>query len=270
MNKKTIVAALALTLSLGVATSVYATSGDSASTLEKGNKVKILSQKGFGMKDFKGKEKHGGIHNVLTEKFGITEKEIMDSLKSGTTLKALIEAKGISFDEVKNEMIKQESEKIDGAVTNGKITSEKAKEIKANLEERISNMLEKKEVMKKKNSDIKHMVNIDTILKEKFGLTDEELSQNRKSEKSMKDLLESKGINLNNVKAAIVEAQSLAIDEAVSKGEIAKDKGEEIKAKAKEKIEAMTFDKTMMKKEFKGERFKGKEKSSTNENEVVQ
>lgn len=89
---------------------------------------------------------HGDKNGMFNEKSGLmrnlelTTKDIDDARKSGKTIFDLAkEKKNMAPDQVKTSLIKEKTERIDKAVSEGKISKEKADEMKAKIKERIQN-----------------------------------------------------------------------------------------------------------------------------------
>jgi ribosomal protein S20 len=79
-----------------------------------------------------------------------------------------------------------------------------------------------------------------TILKDKLGLTDEEITTARNSGKTIYDLALEKGISQEEIKSALLEEKAKAIDAAVTKGTITKEEGDALKANLSTNIENCT------------------------------
>lgn len=79
-----------------------------------------------------------------------------------------------------------------------------------------------------------------TILKDKLGLTDEEISTARNSGKTIYDLALEKGVSQEEIKSALLEEKAKAIDAAVTKGTITKEEGDALKANLSTNIENCT------------------------------
>lgn len=75
---------------------------------------------------------------------------------------------------------------------------------------------------------------INNVLKNKFGLSDTDISNARNSGKSMYELAKEKGIPDEQLKSAMIEEKTKAIDEAVKNGSVSKEDGDSLKAKIKE------------------------------------
>ncbi|MBI6875553.1 hypothetical protein [Clostridium aciditolerans] len=72
------------------------------------------------------------------------------------------------------------------------------------------------------------------ILKNKFGISDSDISNARNSGKTMYDIARDKGITEDQFKSAMVEERTKAVDEAVKNASITKEQGENIKSNIKE------------------------------------
>lgn len=78
------------------------------------------------------------------------------------------------------------------------------------------------------------------VLKDKLGLTDEEITAARNSGKTLYDLALEKGLTAEDLQAAMLEEKTKAIDSAVASGTITKEEGDALKANLKTNIENCT------------------------------
>ncbi|WXJ81839.1 hypothetical protein MHLNE_11920 [Moorella humiferrea] len=90
--------------------------------------------------DFAGfrKPPHGWGFNFSTEIAGIlgtTPEELRQELKSGKTLEQIVTGKGLTLDQLKEQLINNVKSKLDEAVNNGKLTKEKADMFLKHLEQ---------------------------------------------------------------------------------------------------------------------------------------
>ena len=77
---------------------------------------------------------------------------------------------------------------------------------------------------------------VSSVLKDKLGMTDKEITDGLNSGKTMYDLAKDKGMTIDEFKTALVEEKSKSIDEAVSKGTITKAQGDSLKENIKNNI----------------------------------
>jgi polyhydroxyalkanoate synthesis regulator phasin len=82
-----------------------------------------------------------GLVQIVAEEVGQSPREVMEALRGGSTLAEIIAANGGSIEEVTAAAVEQAAEKINEAVENGRITQERADTILANLETRITSLL---------------------------------------------------------------------------------------------------------------------------------
>lgn len=127
MKGKKLLAALALTLAVGVSATVYA-EATTNSTNQRLGLGRITSMRGY---DY--------ASSVLKNKLGMTDKEITDGLNSGKTIYGLAKDKGMTIDEFRKALIEEKSKYIDEAVSKGTITKEQGVSLKENIKNNISN-----------------------------------------------------------------------------------------------------------------------------------
>lgn len=75
-----------------------------------------------------------------------------------------------------------------------------------------------------------------SVLKDKLGMTDKEITDGLNVGKTMYDLAKDKGMTADEFKAALIEAKTKSIDKAVSNGTITKEQGDSIKENIKNNI----------------------------------
>ncbi|MHC1684452.1 MAG: hypothetical protein AB6733_16070 [Clostridiaceae bacterium] len=83
---------------------------------------------------------------------------------------------------------------------------------------------------------------VEDVLKNKLGMTDSEIAEARNSGKTMYEIAKEKGLSEEDFKAALLEERYKTIDDAVEKGTITKEKGEEYKTQIKNNIDNCTLD----------------------------
>jgi len=74
---------------------------------------------------------------------------------------------------------------------------------------------------------------VTSVLKNKLGLTDKEITDGLTSGKTVYDLAKAKGMTEEQFQAALLEEKSKALDAAVTKGTITKEQGDTLKATLK-------------------------------------
>ncbi|WP_297418397.1 hypothetical protein [Clostridium sp.] len=79
---------------------------------------------------------------------------------------------------------------------------------------------------------------VESVLKNKLGMTDGEISAGFNSGKTMYDLAKEKGMTEDEFKAALLEERNKAIDEAVANGKITKEDGDSMKEALQNNMDA--------------------------------
>lgn len=92
-----------------------------------------------------GQDGRGGnvqeILQIVVEQTGLTLQEVRDQLQAGSTLNDIITANGGDTQSVIDAVITAATERLNQAVTNGRITQERADEVLATLEETVTNFV---------------------------------------------------------------------------------------------------------------------------------
>lgn len=132
MKRKNVVLTLAITLVVGLGTTVYAATNNNGSN----NIVRNCVGAGIGkITGFRGNDI---ISNILKDK-GVTDSQITDSLNSGKTLHDIAEEKGITDEELRNSIVDEKTKIIDDAVAKGTITKEQGDAAKERIKENSVN-----------------------------------------------------------------------------------------------------------------------------------
>lgn len=163
----------------------------------------------------------------LAEEYtGLTLAEMRDALQNGQTLADLITANGQSVDAFIAAVMENVNARIDTAVENGPITAERAEELKATAQERITAWV---------NGEPGPLA---ALLEEYTGLELPELREAHQNGHTLADLITANGQSVDDFIAAVMEPVSARIDMAVENGRITAERAEELKALALERITA--------------------------------
>ena len=142
MNRKTIIATAALgaTLALGavgIGTAVIpniagAQTTASTQAADAGSVVKGHPKlRAFARQEFK----------LAADTIGVPAKDLRDAVKGGQTIAEVAQAHDVSADTVVNAVVGDIDAKLDKAVTDGKITQERADKIKDRAPERVTKLV---------------------------------------------------------------------------------------------------------------------------------
>ncbi|WP_405081657.1 hypothetical protein ACI48J_03330 [Paenibacillus chitinolyticus] len=149
-------------------------------------------------KDRKSFGQFGGPGSYLKDAatvLGLEEKALITELKAGKSLVQLAEAKGISQADLVKKLVEASTKEIDAKVTEGKIDSTKAAELKANLQTRIEKAVTVTGMQNFKGG--KHGREGGFVDPEKLaailGITKDELKTQQEAGKTVAEIAEAKG-----------------------------------------------------------------------------
>jgi hypothetical protein len=83
----------------------------------------------------------GASLDVAAEALGITEDELHDALRDGQTIAEVASAQGVEVQAVIDALVAEATTRIDAAVADGDLTEEEATERKADLEGRVTDLV---------------------------------------------------------------------------------------------------------------------------------
>ena len=123
--------------------------GDGRMTEEQGEELKERIDSGdtpplfggFGHRGGLGHPGHFRDFDAASTYLGLTESELHEELEDGRTLAEIAEAEGKSVDGLVDAMVAAAEERIDDAVADGRLTEERASDLKQDLEERITDLV---------------------------------------------------------------------------------------------------------------------------------
>jgi hypothetical protein len=161
----------------------------------------------------------------LAEEYtGLTIAEMREALQSGQSLADLINANGQSIDNFIAAVLENVNARIDTAVEHGRITAERAEEMKAQAQARVTAWV---------NGEPGPLA---ALLHEYTGLEMPELREAHQDGQTLADLITANGQSVDAFIAALMEPVSARIDQALENGRITAERAEALKAQALERI----------------------------------
>ncbi len=236
--------AVTAVLSIG-SLGVYAATPSQTATVQDTKKVDWFGQhKGWFNKDHKlgafAKGQGFGLENntELLSLLNVDADTLKQELKAGKSLADIAKEKGVAEDDVIALLTKQEETRLADAVKNGKLTQEKADEIKAKLADRIKQIVErtKPEGFKgpghgfglENNTELLSLLNVDA----------DTLKQELKAGKSLADIAKEKGVAEDDVIALLTKQEETRLADAVKNGKLTQDQANSKKEKFEELVKA--------------------------------
>lgn len=135
----------------------------------------------------------GGVLNTVAQILNVTPQELLKDLRQGQSIAQVAQSKGVAEQQVIDAIVKDLSASIDKRVQDGKLSQEKADQLKAGLPDRVKQMVEhqgpwKKEGRSFRGASLKDVASI-------LGMSQQDLVNQLKSGKSIVEVAQSKGIS---------------------------------------------------------------------------
>lgn len=182
--------------------------------------------------------KHKGGGEAIAQILGMDAQSLGQELKSGKTLAQIAADKGIDTDTLKQKLQSNLNDRLDKAVANGKLTAEKAEQIKTQeadkLDKKINEPWTGQKEKGKHGFDNKGMAQ---TLQSVLGLDAAQLKEQFKSGKSLAQIATDKGISQDDLKAKLQAAMEAHIDQAVKDQKLTADQAAQMKSKLPEKMD---------------------------------
>ena len=178
-----------------------------------------------------------GIEAIM-EILDVEKGDIISTFASGGTLADLAEENGSSGEALVNELVAMVGERLDEAVANGVISEERAAEILANAEEKITNFVfsTHQPPGKRHNPGTRLQgVLFQTVL-DFLDVSKGDVVSNFATGGTLADLAEENGSSGDALVDALVAVVAERVDEAVANGAIDEARAAEILANAEERI----------------------------------
>ncbi|MDS0526914.1 hypothetical protein NNC19_14575 [Clostridium sp. SHJSY1] len=139
MKGKKLILGLAITLTMGLGITAYASNDSNNAT--QSNSTTVSSHQKAGLKRATGMRGYDFTESILKNKLGMTDEEISNGLNSEKTVYDLAKDKGMSESDFKAAVLEEKNKAIDKAATDGTITKEEGDSIKETLKNNAENCI---------------------------------------------------------------------------------------------------------------------------------
>lgn len=175
---------------------------------------------------------HDGFKDSkLPELLNISAEQLKDEMKDGKTLVAIAKEHDVSEDQLKDFMVKEMTARIDKGVEEGRIPAEKAEQMKARMDQRVSDMINGKRPM--------HHGFRDSKLPALLNISHEELKKEMKDGKTLVTIAKEHDVSEQQLKDFIVKEMTERINKGVEEGRITTDRAEKMKANLDNRVSDM-------------------------------
>ncbi|MCD1257968.1 hypothetical protein B5M42_003810 [Paenibacillus athensensis] len=219
--KKLIVSSIALSLVLGGGTLYTARATAHAQAEASGQQTTGAVQTKADEKAHKGHGKRWPIIDEAASVIGVDKTALEASLKSGKSIVEAAAEKGVSEADLTAKLTAFRSGKIDEAVKAGKLTADKAAEMKQRLGEHLKFVLNDKQLLDKieRRGHGRHQgLRPDSgKLAKALGISKDELHKSLRSGQSLADIAAAKGMSREQLVATIKEQLTPSIEKMIDR-----------------------------------------------------
>ncbi|MCL6576956.1 hypothetical protein [Kyrpidia sp.] len=155
----------------------------------------------------------GGVLSTAAQVLGVTPQQLAQNLRSGQSIAQVAQSKGVSEQQVIDAVVQKISASIDQKVQSGKLSQDKAAQMKANLSARVKNIVEHAGSLEEKGHSFARggIADAASIL----GMTPQDLLAQLKTGKSIADVAQSKGTSEAQLIDALMNKEKDALTKFV-------------------------------------------------------
>ncbi len=179
---------------------------------------------------------HHADLGVAAEALGMTEDELRAALDEDTSIADVATEQGVDLQTVIDAMVADATARIDEKVAAGDLEADRAAEIKDNLVERITLLVNHEGRFGGPGRGPGGPHPALDVVAEALGMTEDELRAALDEDTSIADVATEQGVDLQTVIDAMVADATARIDEKVAAGDLDADRAAEIKANLVERI----------------------------------
>ncbi len=180
---------------------------------------------------------------IITEETGLTAQEIFQQVRDGATLAEVIEANGGSVDNVTQALITQAETRVEESVAEGRITQERADEILANLETRISEALNSQFELRGRGEQLRerfeNSLRGDALatISDVTGLDLREIRQLLADGATLAEVIESNGGDVAAVSADLIAQATERVNQLLADGTITQELADDFLAELETRVD---------------------------------
>jgi ribosomal protein S20 len=173
--------------------------------------------------------------DAAAQALGVSIDDLRSKLEGGATIAQVAQQQGVDVQTVINAMVSDATAHIDQAVQEGRLTADQASERKANLQDRITRLVNEG---KPKGEGRGHGPKLDAAAKA-LGVSTDELRQQLQGGKTIAQVAQDRNVDKQKVIDAMVKDAEEHLDQAVKDGKLTADQASQRKARLPERITSL-------------------------------
>jgi hypothetical protein len=182
------------------------------------------------------------VMDIVTEATGLTQAELVQQMRDGATLSEIITANGGDVEAIKAEVTTLITERIETAVTEGRISQERADEMLVNLPDRISHAFDEVHSFEGRPFNRGERGVFGALIQSvetATGLTGQEIAQQVLAGSTLSEIITANGGDVEAIKVEAMALATEAVNERLANGQIlTQEEADAILVQAEEQIDA--------------------------------
>jgi alkylated DNA nucleotide flippase Atl1 len=176
---------------------------------------------------------HGPKLDAAAEALNLSVEDLREQLRDGRTLAQVAQQQNVDVQRVIDAMVAAATERIDEEVQEGDLTAEEANERKANLEERITRLVN--EGPQRGGPGHRRGPKLEAAA-EALNLSVEDLREQLRDGRTLAQVAQEQNVDVQRAIDAMVADATARIDQKVQEGELSAEEANERKAELEERI----------------------------------
>jgi uncharacterized protein (DUF433 family) len=189
----------------------------------------------------------GQALEVAAATIGIERADLVKALREGKTIAKVATAHNVDPQAVVDALVHSAEEKLDAAVTAGKLSSERATEIESHLEDRVTRLVNSKHPRKDRKAlraaIRRHRRDAVKLAAEKIGITPADLVKELRDGKTIAEVATAHNVDPRTIIDALVAAANSRIDAAKNEGKITDEHAAKLTDRLPDRIAHLVNDK---------------------------
>jgi uncharacterized protein YidB (DUF937 family) len=181
------------------------------------------------------KHRPGKILEGVSEFLDMTSDELREALADGTTLADVAADQGVSVEDLTAAMTDAVEARLLEAVADGKLTQERADELLANSADHIDQIINASHT---RGQGMERREDRREAVADFIGLSQEDIRAAFEEGSTLAEVAADQGISEGDLTAFLIDYMSADIDEAVANGQLTQERGDAMKERLGERIEA--------------------------------
>lgn len=183
---------------------------------------------------------------ILSDLTGVSVEDIRSARESGDSLADIAEANDVTTDDYVAAVVAAATTAIDDAVADGKLSDERATEIKSGLTDKVTGMVTTEAGWHGRSRG--WAVKLDgkpspvVVLSELSGLSVDEIRESRVEGTSLVDIGEANGVTRDAYVSELVSRATAAIDAAVEAGRLTEERAQAMKDGLADRVQSIVSD----------------------------